>query len=36
MPIVLSATAGGQGPGYDGRLYTPYENQDLVTFHEVP
>jgi mono/diheme cytochrome c family protein len=23
---------GGQGPGYDGRLYTPYENQDLVTF----
>ncbi|HEV2842692.1 MAG TPA: hypothetical protein VGW39_15320 [Chthoniobacterales bacterium] len=23
---------GGQGPGYDGRLYTPYESQDLVTF----
>jgi len=23
---------GGFGPGYDGRLYTPYENQDLVTF----
>ena len=22
---------GGQGPGFDGRLYTPYENQDLVT-----
>ncbi|PYJ07127.1 MAG: hypothetical protein DMF06_16620 [Verrucomicrobia bacterium] len=23
---------GGQGPGYDARFYTPYENQDLVTF----
>ena len=21
---------GGLGPGYDGRLYTPYENQDLM------
>jgi hypothetical protein len=23
---------GGFGPGYDGRLYTPFENQDIVTF----
>jgi hypothetical protein len=22
----------GFGPGYDGRLYTPFENQDIVTF----
>jgi mono/diheme cytochrome c family protein len=23
---------GGIGPGYDARFYTPYENQDIVTF----
>ena len=23
---------GGPGPGYDGRLYTPFENQDIITF----